>query len=74
LSKQAFLKQINPFKAVDIGDFGIGSDSPILLDYRDNEKDPSVIYLDYSNAPITHWVKCADNFRQFMKILDISSA
>jgi len=74
LSKQASLKEINPFKAVDIADFGMGSDSPILLDYRENENNPSVMFLNYTNGLESHWVKCADNFQHFMDILKIKCA
>ena len=34
-------------KAIDIGDFGLGSDSPILLDYRKSKKEPSIIFLKF---------------------------
>lgn len=39
------LEQISPDLSMFIGDFGLGSDSPILLDYRDNRSAPSVIRL-----------------------------
>jgi hypothetical protein len=38
-------------RALVIGDFGFGSDSPIVLDYRDHADQPSVRYLRW----ITDW-------------------
>jgi hypothetical protein len=32
-------------KAISIADFGLGADSPIVLDYRENPARPSVLYL-----------------------------
>jgi hypothetical protein len=71
LSSTAALREIDPFKAIDIADFGLGSDSPILLDYRKNQENPAVIYLKYSKHNKTHWMKCAESFSEFLKILDI---
>ena len=39
------LEQISPELSVLIGDFGLGSDSPILLDYRLDVSNPAVIRL-----------------------------
>jgi hypothetical protein len=41
---------IDHAKAVCIGDFGLGSDSPIVLDYRENRDAPVVRYLRRSSA------------------------
>ena len=44
-SKFGALEQISPDLSVFIGDFGLGSDSPILLDYRHDAFAPSVLRL-----------------------------
>jgi hypothetical protein len=44
-SRFGALEQINPDLSILIGDFGLGSDSPILLDYRQDSANPSVIRL-----------------------------
>src|SRR6478609_3929776 len=47
------LHQIDPEKAVVIGDFGLGSDSPIVLDYSRNAVDPPVLRLRWSDGHCT---------------------
>jgi hypothetical protein len=44
-TKFGALDQITPELCVDIGDFGIGSDTAIVLDYREGPRDPKVIRL-----------------------------
>lgn len=44
-SRFGALEQISPELSVLIGDFGLGSDSPILLDYRQDVSNPAVIRL-----------------------------
>src|SRR5262249_41428104 len=46
--------------AVDIADFGIGSDAPILLDYRVNPLEPQVIRLQWlGSGKDNKWVEMA---------------
>jgi hypothetical protein len=39
------LEQIDPERALLLGDFGLGSDSPIILDYARNPSSPPVLRL-----------------------------
>jgi hypothetical protein len=69
------LHQIEPEKAIVIGDFGLGSDSPIILDYSRNAADPRVLRLRWSgNGPETNteWVEGARNFDHFAELLGLS--
>jgi hypothetical protein len=69
------LHQIDSEKAVVIGDFGLGSDSPIILDYSRNAADPPVLRLRWSgNGPQvnTEWVEGARNFDHFAELLGLS--
>ena len=61
--------EIDIDKAIDIGDFGLGSDSPILLDYRRSNVEPSVIFLKYGET--NHWHQCASTFKDFLDILEV---
>ena len=64
---------ISPELSVDIGDFGLGSDSPILLDYKEDRSNPTVIRLKWRKAlglP-NAWVRCANNFDEFADMLGL---
>lgn len=78
------LDQITPDLSILIGDFGPGSDSPILLDYRQDAAKPSVIRLKLN--PIRDsspggrqkvlgwrnaWLPCADSFEAFADMLGL---
>ncbi len=56
---------------MDIGDFGLGSDSPILLDYRADRQSPAVIRLLWKNPGPNVWVRCADDFDLFADMLGL---
>jgi len=47
-----------------IGDFGLGSDAPLALDYRPSPTKPRVIRLRWGNDG-NHWVQVAETFGQF---------
>ena len=69
------LHQIEPEKAIVIGDFGLGSDSPIVLDYSRNAADPRVLRLRWTgNGPdvMTEWVEGARSFDHFVELLGLS--
>jgi hypothetical protein len=71
--------------SVDIADFGMGSDSPILLDYRPDVSNPAVIRLKLN--PVLGetlasgrkrvvgwanvWLRCADTFDAFADMLGL---
>ncbi len=73
------IHEIDPNKALLIGDFGPGSDAPILLDYRTGPE-PSVIKLAWhshpdgsgSYTPTTTWVKIADSIQEFAELLGLN--
>lgn len=74
-SRFGALHQIEPEKALVIGDFGLGSDSPIVLDYSRNAADPPVLRLRWSgNGPHvnTEWIEGARNFDHFAEMLGLS--
>jgi hypothetical protein len=64
---------ISPELSVDIADFGLGSDSPILLDYREDSSSPAVIRLHWRKAEHLPniWVRCADSFDHFADMLGL---
>jgi hypothetical protein len=69
------LHEIDPSRALALGDFGLGSDSPIALDYREDAVNPSVMYLRSSyneRGKQTSWVRCADSFDDFVTILGLA--
>ncbi len=53
--------------AIDIADFGIGFDAPIILDYKNHRTEPVVKYLKWSrvNKLDNHWTKMFDSFSAF---------
>jgi hypothetical protein len=64
---------ISPELSIDIGAFGLGSDAPILLDYRENSSDPSVIRLviRWQLGQPNLWVRCAETFDEFADMLGL---
>jgi hypothetical protein len=71
------LSQIDPALSLVIGDFGVGSDAPIALDYRADAMSPRVLRLewstrqDVSSRKETRWVTCAANIEQFAERLGL---
>lgn len=71
--------ELDPDRALIVGDFGLGSDSPILLDYR-AEPEPRVIKLQWGPAEgdgppyrsSTTWVTIADSFAEFVERLGLA--
>jgi hypothetical protein len=68
------LDEISPELSVDIGYFGLGSDSAIVLGYRQNPSDPAVIRLKWRKPQPNTWVRCADTFDEFADMLGLDSA
>ena len=61
-----------PQMVIEIGDFGLGSDAPILLDYRDNLSVPRVIRLLWPGDGVPNrWVIMAPDFHAFIKVLGL---
>ncbi|MEM9563980.1 MAG: hypothetical protein AAGA93_15265 [Actinomycetota bacterium] len=69
--------ELDPALALIIGDFGLGSDSPILLDYR-STPEPTVLrlaWLDGGTAPAppaTTWVTIAPSFADFAAAIGLA--
>ncbi len=70
-SKYGVLDGIALELCLNIGDFGLGSDSPILLDYRANHQNPAVIRLLWKCPGPNVWVRCADDFDSFADMLGL---
>jgi hypothetical protein len=72
---EAAIHEIDPTLALVIGDFGLGSDAPIILDYRHNRLNPSILRLRWSTDKEkprfsdNHWVKIANDFAEFAGLL-----
>lgn len=72
------IDELDPDRALLIGDFGPGSDAPILLDYRQGD-DPGVLKLAWpppadgdSGPGSTEWVAIADSFDDFVARLGLA--
>ena len=63
------LGEIAPDLALDIGDFGLGADSAIVLDYR--HENPPVIRLLWRKPEPNVWVRCANNFDECADLLGL---
>ena len=64
--------QLRPELAIEIADFGIGSDSPILLHYGKSKTEPIVINLQWHDGDNANtWVVLAESFSAFVDLLGI---
>jgi hypothetical protein len=58
--------------AILIGDFGLGSDAPIVLDYRSGTPPPRVLRLRWATKRSENrWVEVAPSFERFVELLGI---
>jgi hypothetical protein len=59
--------QVCPEKTLDIGGFGLGSDTVLALDYRDSDIEPAVIRLQWRSADQggNRWILVAPSFADF---------
>lgn len=72
------VEQLDPVRALIIADFGLGSDTPILLDYRRGDN-PQVLTLQWSfvegeagkRRPDNRWTVLADSFDDFVDRLGL---
>ena len=62
------IKEIDAERALIIGDFGLGSDSPIVLDYEQSPASPSVRWLQWATEG-NHWLEAAPTFDAFAEAL-----
>ncbi len=66
------LHELVPEASVEIGDFGLGSDTPILLDYRADAQEPRVIQLEWGrHGEANSWVILATTFAEFVELLGL---
>jgi hypothetical protein len=66
------LDQIVPELTIEIADFGLGSDAPVALDYRDSTEAPRVIRLQWRcGGQSNHLVQMAPNFATFAAVLGL---
>lgn len=73
-SRFGALDQIKPECALIIGDFGLGSDAPIILDYRNAAAGPSVLRLRWSErGDQNQWIQCVATFEEFADLLGLSA-
>jgi len=70
-SRYGALEGIAPELWLNIGAFGLGSDSAILLDYRADRQNPAVIRLLWKHPGPNVWVRCADDFDAFADMLGL---
>jgi hypothetical protein len=69
------LHQVVPELALIIGDFGPGSDSPIVLDYALNAACPRVLRLRWTgngHDVASNWVEGAASFDEFAAMLGLT--
>jgi hypothetical protein len=72
------IDQIAPsLSIIIIGDFGLGSDAPIILNYAMDRDDPPVFRLCWSeNGRGNKWLQCAAGFNDFAQLIfpDVSAS
>jgi hypothetical protein len=81
------LDQVDPERALILGDFGLGSDSPIILDYSRDPIRPPVLRLRWGTksksigwlrlrweitTKTTEWVQGARDFDEFAEMLGLT--
>ena len=69
--RQGALDEIIAEKALILGDFGLGSDAPIILNYAIDAIDRPVFRLRWLPNQPTKWVQGACNFDEFASILGL---
>lgn len=63
---------IDPDRTIVLGDFGLGSDAPIALDYRHDAANPRVIRLRWVGPDTPNrWVVMAPDFASFAAALGL---
>jgi hypothetical protein len=67
------LDQIVPEKSLIIGDFGLGSDSPVILDFARDAFNPPVLRLRWGLDRRNEWVQGARDFDEFAELLGLAS-
>lgn len=66
---------ISPVHSIVIGDFGLGSDAPIILDYRESPNRPSVLRLRWgATFADNRWIVASESFAAMCTTLGIKPA
>ena len=69
------LDQVDPSRSLIIGDFGLGSDAAIILDYRERPTAPVVMRLKRISAANRQtqscWCRCAESFDDYADQLQL---
>ena len=66
------LDQIDPKRALIIADFGLGSDSPVILDFARDASNPPVLRLRWGpRGQGNEWVQGARDFDEFAAMLGL---
>ena len=69
---EAFRADLSVEEKSRLKDFGLGADSPILLDYRADPADPRVIHLEWADRDESNdWVVMAPDFASFVDMLGL---
>jgi len=66
------LEQIVPEQALIIGDFGLGSDAPVILDFARDASNPPVLRLRWGPDRRNEWVQGARDFDEFAQVLGLT--
>jgi hypothetical protein len=66
------IDQIVPEKSLIIGDFGLGSDSPIILDFASDASNPPVLRLRWGPDQRNEWIQGARDFNEFAEMLGLA--
>lgn len=66
------LHTIAPELAIAIAEFGIGEDTPILLDYRRSRTQPRVIRLEWDRGG-NEWIEMTPDFASFVELLGLQT-
>lgn len=66
------IDSIVPEKCIIIGDFGLGSDAAIILDYSEDKKKPSVKRQVWSKEG-NYWEIMANSFSDFIKLIELEN-
>lgn len=68
------IHKINPNLSLVIGDFGLGSETILILNFSENINNPSVYRLKWNKGIDNSWIKVADNFDVFSEMIGLGSA
>ena len=76
-SEHGALSEIDATHSLIIGDFGLGSDAPIIAAFTSRTQQPSVWRLSWSidaaRNVSTTWVRCAETFDAFIEALGLTA-